>query len=641
MKITSLNIEGFGKFKNKSIDFTDGLNVVYGDNEAGKSTTHSFIKSMLFGMKKRKSKLKTDLYTKYYPWGTDGIYAGTLNFTHNNKNYQIHRVFHEANPVFEIIDLDLKGKKLKNPELFLNRVMCNLNVDSFDNTISIGQLKSAQDSSLIDDLHKYIANLNTSGDMSIDTVAAINYLKQKKNELQMSLKSDASIIYNKQLGNIRNLEKELNNKNYENKLPEVLKRKASESRKIEMNNEEIDSLKQDIVEKNMALDNFGFASVDDIDSLRVEANKMFLEYGPIMDRRKQKIKTFFNVLTIILGIAMIIFSLLLLVVTYPDIASTLNIYNVNYALSDLLNLILILPFHPIVLIGVLLCVGIILILGNILLLVSNYQNINKSDEIKEMISDILNQQINDDEVTTENIKLFKKHISNMKKLAKSVEENEARVIVLTKENNALLEKQTEYDDIIKSQQRIQYDVEQKYNELYSLKLENEKVKQDLNSNDTLNKDIESIDLAIDTLNSLSSEIKVMFGTHINKSASKYIEALTNGKYNSLNVDNGLNITINYEDRVIPLNKISTGTIDQVYLATRLAITDIVRGNKEALPLIFDDCFAMYDNERLNGALKFLYKNVDSQIIIFTCHTREESALKSNKAKFNYIKIDEN
>ena len=93
--------------------------------------------------------------------------------------------------------------------------------------------------------------------------------------------------------------------------------------------------------------------------------------------------------------------------------------------------------------------------------------------------------------------------------------------------------------------------------------------------------------------------------------------------------------------VIPLNKISTGTIDQVYLATRLAITDIVRGNKEALPLIFDDCFAMYDNERLNGALKFLYKNVDSQIIIFTCHTREESALKSNKAKFNYIKIDEN
>ena len=390
MKITSLNIEGFGKFKNKSIDFTDGLNVVYGDNEAGKSTTHSFIKSMLFGMKKKKSKLKTDLYTKYYPWGTDGIYAGTLNFTHNNKNYQIHRVFHEANPVFEIIDLDLKGKKLKNPELFLNRVMCNLNVDSFDNTISIGQLKSAQDSSLIDDLHKYIANLNTSGDMSIDTVAAINYLKQKKNELQMSLKSDASIIYNKQLGNIRNLEKELNNKNYENKLPEVLKRKASESRKIEINNEEIDSLKQEIVEKNMALDNFGFASVDDIDSLRVEANKMFLEYGPIMDRRKQKIKTFFNVLTIILGIAMIIFSLLLLVVTYPDIASTLNIYNVNYALSDLLNLILILPFHPIVLIGVLLCVGIILILGNILLLVSNYQNINKSDEIKEMISDILN-----------------------------------------------------------------------------------------------------------------------------------------------------------------------------------------------------------------------------------------------------------
>ena len=47
MKILSLHIDGFGKFHDRDISFEDGLNVVYGKNEAGKSTLHTFIKGML------------------------------------------------------------------------------------------------------------------------------------------------------------------------------------------------------------------------------------------------------------------------------------------------------------------------------------------------------------------------------------------------------------------------------------------------------------------------------------------------------------------------------------------------------------------------------------------------------------------
>ena len=50
MKILSLHIEGFGKFHDLDISFKDGLNVVYGKNEAGKSTLHTFIRGMLFGI---------------------------------------------------------------------------------------------------------------------------------------------------------------------------------------------------------------------------------------------------------------------------------------------------------------------------------------------------------------------------------------------------------------------------------------------------------------------------------------------------------------------------------------------------------------------------------------------------------------
>ena len=52
MKILSLHIDGFGKFHDRDISFEDGLNVVYGKNEAGKSTLHTFIKGMLFGIER-------------------------------------------------------------------------------------------------------------------------------------------------------------------------------------------------------------------------------------------------------------------------------------------------------------------------------------------------------------------------------------------------------------------------------------------------------------------------------------------------------------------------------------------------------------------------------------------------------------
>ena len=69
MKILSLHIDGFGKFHNRDISFQDGLNVVYGKNEAGKSTLHTFIKGMLFGIERQRGRAsKNDTYSKFQPW---------------------------------------------------------------------------------------------------------------------------------------------------------------------------------------------------------------------------------------------------------------------------------------------------------------------------------------------------------------------------------------------------------------------------------------------------------------------------------------------------------------------------------------------------------------------------------------------
>ena len=48
MKIKELRLKNFGKFTNKEIHFLDGMNVIYGENESGKSTLYTFIRAMLF-----------------------------------------------------------------------------------------------------------------------------------------------------------------------------------------------------------------------------------------------------------------------------------------------------------------------------------------------------------------------------------------------------------------------------------------------------------------------------------------------------------------------------------------------------------------------------------------------------------------
>ena len=90
MKLLDLHINGFGKFHDCSVAFKDGLNVVYGKNEAGKSTLHSFIRGMLFGMERQRGRAaKTDQFSKYRPWNANGGYEGQLRLESDARQHGI------------------------------------------------------------------------------------------------------------------------------------------------------------------------------------------------------------------------------------------------------------------------------------------------------------------------------------------------------------------------------------------------------------------------------------------------------------------------------------------------------------------------------------------------------------------------
>ena len=118
----------------------------------------------------------------------------------------------------------------------------------------------------------------------------------------------------------------------------------------------------------------------------------------------------------------------------------------------------------------------------------------------------------------------------------------------------------------------------------------------------------------------------------NQSLSKNVEKISDGKYKNIIIND--KITVELDDgRYVPAESLSIGTIEQIYLSLRLAIMNEI--SKEKLPVMLDEAFAYYDDQRLEAALDFLNK-IDNQVILFTCTNREKEILEKNNIDFNFV-----
>ena len=208
MKILSLHIDGFGKFHDRDISFEDGLNVVYGKNEAGKSTLHTFIKGMLFGIERQRGRAsKNDTYSKFQPWTQSGVYEGFLRVECDGEVYRIERRFQKGDKRLCVIN-ETSGKEEENTTALLDKLRCGLSETAYDNTISIGQLKCATDGGMVSELRNYIANLNTSGSIALNITKASAYLKNQRKQLEAHFVPEAAKSYANILGEIRKIEQE-------------------------------------------------------------------------------------------------------------------------------------------------------------------------------------------------------------------------------------------------------------------------------------------------------------------------------------------------------------------------------------------------------------------------------------------------
>lgn len=221
MIIKSVNINSFGGIKNKKINFSKGLNIVYGENEAGKSTIQSFIKIWLYGFSSYKGKdYKLNERIKYTPNDGDNI-SGELNVIHEDKEYIIRRTFGRTKKEdTSIIINSITGEEVQ----YINKeepgkYFFNINRSTFINTVFIGQLgvsvKKDKEEEILDKLSNSIGS--EEGQVSVEV--AFSKLDKYKKSISNIRKSGALDVLKNKYGDLLSERYEaykLSNHNIEN-----------------------------------------------------------------------------------------------------------------------------------------------------------------------------------------------------------------------------------------------------------------------------------------------------------------------------------------------------------------------------------------------------------------------------------------
>jgi uncharacterized protein YhaN len=133
----------------------------------------------------------------------------------------------------------------------------------------------------------------------------------------------------------------------------------------------------------------------------------------------------------------------------------------------------------------------------------------------------------------------------------------------------------------------------------------------------------ALELAQQTLQTATAELQRRFAPRISQQAQLLFGQLTGGRYDRLTLQQDLTVEASTGDEVAlrEIQRRSEGTVDQLYLALRLAVS---RELTPSAPLVLDDALVRFDDTRHAAAMEILRQEAESkQVILFTCQSREK------------------
>jgi len=674
MILEKLYIDGFGKFSDYSLNFSPSIQILYGENEAGKSTIHAFIQAMLYGIPKGAS--KKEVFFQYRPFSKALGFGGSLTFSHQGKSYCVQRDFLQGGEAH--ITILPQGEKLFEGESFLQDLLSPFSLESFKNTVSIRQLKSSTEREMVYELQAMLSNFQESGNVELNPQAALDYLEQEEARLREKMIPDASKRYSGLLGEVKNthrslslLEAEEAQFSEEKSLKGLAPKEAmiEETDREETDGEEIDGKrkageesfeKNSSVVKNCILKEESLElqrKVAEIEETREEWNRLssllekeglsnkeellleqekMLQYLSHEQEEKElgKSSIFLYPLFCFFALCFAVLTILSFLYAYTSVAlPRFPFFSMGFSAY-------LYPFFCAFLLFLLLALSQRRIFTQQQRWVKQEKREFEEILAKRNISTFLQFQNSSKEELREEgssytqAKVLQYYNTLLEKWGEK-EELEKSLALLEesyqKEKNLWLE--TSYKEKQKEQREEllrQYGILQNKADL---------IRPSLEENEKLQEKREALLEAKERIRQIAGEIRKSFAFHLNEDCGKALSEITGGRYDSLWIDEQLHIYVNAKEGFFPLEQASTGTIDQLYLALRLSMALLLqRENRDLLPLLFDDSFAMYDEKRLAASIGYLKKAYPAQILLFTCHHREEKILKELGIPFEQAEL---
>ena len=630
MRILDLHIDGFGKFHDLSVSFDKDLNVVYGKNEAGKSTLHTFIRCMLFGLERGRGRAaRADLYSKYEPWQNKAVYGGRMRVEKDGVIYRLERNFQKDQKAFVIVN-ETAGKEIEPTKGFMDFLLGGLTETAYNNTISIGQLKCVTEGGMVTELRNYIANMNTTGNLSLNITKATSYLKNRRKEFERQLTPEAARTYTALLTEIKNIEKEISAPEYENQLQTYQDLRSQVKNQLSEKQTERETLLQKIAKGRQALDGAQFTDEASIHAYQENARNTYAHYKEVADAASRRGRSVLPVIMLVLAVFCALGAGAL------GFLSSQTFDPVVFGTGALISVSTGVAHYTVGLICALSAAAVFFFAVGLIFFMKNHSLKQELSMTEKLLQEIFSRHLGDSSISGEAMTAFESRMEDFVRLSQVLERSEQSVQEQASEINALQAKANDCDDAISRQQKAQWELEKRLDHLAHCKDQTESLKQVLAENDRIREEITAIDLALETMTKLSATIRDSFGLYLNKTASELISGITGGIYDSMSVDESLNVFMNTRTRLVPVEQVSSGTMDQIYLALRLAAAKLIQPEGDYMPLIFDDSFVLYDEDRLHTALKWLKKAYPGQIIIFTCHQREAQMMTADQIAYHLV-----
>lgn len=641
MKINKLQINAFGNIENKEIELSENINIVYGKNEAGKSTLLKYIVDSLYGISKNKRGKEFSDYDRYKPWKTEE-FSGKLTYTlDNGKKYEVFRDFNKKNPKIYDEELNDISKEFTIDKTYGNQFFTEqtkIDEDTFLSTLVSMQQEVKLGKQEQNTLLQKLANLAGTGEDNVSYKKAIEKINKRQIEEIGTLRSQGrpiNIIKEEKF----KLQDEIGElEEYKEKQYEIEELKQHLEEKIKQNEEKLKLIKElkvleekEKIEKqkislNENLLNENNKKIEKLKLNRIELENKLKEIHVLEETSKKVQKN--NVKNIV-STVLIILDAILAILLKNNIARIAG--------------------------------SIILVASLIFLLTSNIKNkklnekesrskkeqINKANaEKQELQNEIekINLQI---ELLIKSRNEQVKVIENTENLLKAQIEKEKNKILKNYE-----EKNINYNNIAYELENTQNNINKNKLEIHSLELDKNNILPKLEKLASMEEELEelnekeqnlirlntSMELAKQVLETAYIKMKENVTPKFTENLSKNIEQISNGKYKNVRINDEEGIIVEKENgEYISSEKLSIGTIDQLYISLRLgAIKEL---SEETMPIILDEAFAYYDEERLANILKYIseeFKN--NQIIILTCTNREKEILEKLKLEYRNIEL---